>query len=173
MALVGTFTLFGIAVPTAYARVTSVSGGKHLGWQGQMSIYAEGKPPEVDATVVAQMPRPPALTLTVHAPYAPGEDALQSVYKAAKALPSFDQMASDAEPSAAVSRVAFLKRMTAEERTSIRAAAKSNPALDDLVWMLEAADPVHLDDPLTVYGINQLATIGLLTPERAAEILTP
>jgi hypothetical protein len=75
--------------------------------------------------------------------------------------------------STVISRVGFLKRMTAQERIAIRDAARVNPQIDDLQRMLDAADPVHLDDPLVIYGINLLESVGLLGPGRAATILTP
>lgn len=70
-----------------------------------------------------------------------------------------------------ISRVGFLKRFTQGERVTIRAVAKDNAVLDDFMALMDATDPINLDDPDTIAGMNLLEQAGLLAPGRAAEIL--
>lgn len=67
--------------------------------------------------------------------------------------------------------VQYLKRFTQAERIAIRAAAASNPAVNDYVQLMNAVtDVVHLDDPDTVAGLNALEAAGLIGTGRAAAI---
>lgn len=70
-----------------------------------------------------------------------------------------------------ISKVAFLSRMTQEERIAIREAAKVDPAVFDYMELLNASPVITLTDPRTIGGINALETGGLLQPGRAAQIL--
>lgn len=62
-------------------------------------------------------------------------------------------------------------RFTAEERAAIRTAAMTSGAVADLCAMVDKANMIHFDDPLTVAGIAQLEAAGLIAPGRGAEIL--
>ena len=65
----------------------------------------------------------------------------------------------------------FLRKFTAAERITIRAAAKVNASLDDFMFLLERATEVHSDNPDVVNGLALLEAAGLLAAGRAAEIL--
>lgn len=70
-----------------------------------------------------------------------------------------------------ITKLAFLNRMTADERIAIRAAAQQSPAIHDYMAMLDAAQDVDLTDPRTVGGVHALEAAGLIGVGRAAEIL--
>lgn len=70
-----------------------------------------------------------------------------------------------------VSSLEFMERFTQEERIALRRAAKESEALEDWLDLLRAAQSVDLDDPRTVGGLQAFAAEGLITAERAAEIL--
>lgn len=73
-----------------------------------------------------------------------------------------------------VTRIApldFQMRFTAAERVAIRTAAQSNGAVADYVALLAAAVAVNLTDALTVAGVQQLETAGLIAAGRSAQIL--
>jgi hypothetical protein len=70
-----------------------------------------------------------------------------------------------------LTKLQFLQRFTAAERVAIRQAAKAVPALEDYMAMLDAAQHIEIDRPDTIAGVNALAAAGLLTEQRAAEIL--
>ena len=65
----------------------------------------------------------------------------------------------------------YLRKFTAEERISIRIAAKTNPILEDYVALLELAEEVRLDDPDIIAAVTMLEQVGLLSQGRAAEVL--
>jgi len=66
----------------------------------------------------------------------------------------------------------FLNRFTAEERSALRAAAKTDDAVADLLLLVQAAQEVISNDPVTVSGMSYLVASGLITEERKTEILT-
>jgi len=67
--------------------------------------------------------------------------------------------------------VQYLKRFTQAERIAIRAAAASNPVVNDYLQLMNAVtDVVHLDDPDTVAGLNAMEAAGLIGTGRAAAI---
>lgn len=70
-----------------------------------------------------------------------------------------------------ITKLAFLNRLTAEERIGIRAAAAQSPAIHDYLAMLEAAQDVDLTDSRTIGGVQALEAAGLIGEGRAAEIL--
>lgn len=65
----------------------------------------------------------------------------------------------------------FSQLFTAAERIAIRTAAKANAAVEDAVDILNRASVVDLTLPETQAGILGMAQAGLLTTERAADIL--
>lgn len=75
-------------------------------------------------------------------------------------------------PVRVVTSLAFMERLTQAERIAIRTAARESAELEDWLDMLRAAQEVNLDDPRTVEGVGVLVAAGLLTSERAAEILS-
>lgn len=60
----------------------------------------------------------------------------------------------------------FLSRFTSAERIGIREEAKTNPIVQDFMAMMELSGNVN--PVLARPGLNYLASIGKLTPERAA-----
>lgn len=65
----------------------------------------------------------------------------------------------------------FLRRFTLLEVAGIIEASKTNSIIAAVEKYFNAADEVFLDDPLTVQGVTTYKDLGLLTPERAAQIL--
>ena len=68
-----------------------------------------------------------------------------------------------------LSKYEFLSLFTAQERIAIR--SSTDPMVVDIQEMLGIALEVDLDNPATVQSVGYLATIGLIQPARAAEIL--
>lgn len=66
----------------------------------------------------------------------------------------------------------FLNRFTAQERAALRAAAKTDDAVADLLLLVQAAQEVVSNDPVTVGGMDYLVAFGLITEERKTEILS-
>lgn len=66
----------------------------------------------------------------------------------------------------------FLNRFTNDEVKTIMALAKTDPDVE--LWWLKynKAQDLDLDDPQTIEGVNMLETATILSPGRAAEILT-
>lgn len=66
----------------------------------------------------------------------------------------------------------FLRRFTVDERAAIRSGALTDPVLADFLMMSQAAQEVVNDDPMTVAGMDYLVSVGVLTEQRKAEILS-
>lgn len=67
--------------------------------------------------------------------------------------------------------VEFLRRFTAAERITARAARKTDTVLDDFYALLEQAPVVHSIDPDVALGLGYMTQQGYLAVGRAAEIL--
>ena len=63
----------------------------------------------------------------------------------------------------------FLRLFTSAERTLMR--TSTDDIVLDFLWMADKAQDLKLSDPDTIAGINYMASIGILTAERAEEIL--
>jgi len=74
-------------------------------------------------------------------------------------------------PSVALTKREFIKRLTATEYAAIKSAAAANAELDYYWQMFMLAKSVSLTDPDTIAGVQMLEGIGLLAAGRAAEIL--
>ncbi|MGZ5078611.1 MAG: hypothetical protein ACXWHZ_03585 [Usitatibacter sp.] len=75
-------------------------------------------------------------------------------------------------PRIVISRLAFLSRMTPQERITIRTAAKGADAIaEDFIHILDISESVTLTDQLTIDGVNYCESKGYLAPGRAAQIL--
>lgn len=74
-------------------------------------------------------------------------------------------------PPSAVSSLEFLKRFTQVERVAIRGAAKSDPALEDFLDLIDKANEIRLNDPDTIAGVQYVVSQGLLSAGRASEVL--
>ena len=69
------------------------------------------------------------------------------------------------------SQLEFLNKFTMSERISIREVAKTDPIVFDIQDQFNQASEIILDDPTLVQGIQYFGSVGLLTPERVAQIL--
>lgn len=70
-----------------------------------------------------------------------------------------------------ITKVAYLRRFTTDERVGIRTAAKTSAVLEDYLSMMELAEEINLDDPDTIAAVQMLESAGLIAPGRAAEVL--
>ncbi len=71
-----------------------------------------------------------------------------------------------------ISPLKFMGRFTTAESNAIASAATTAPQV--LIWMLKtaAAKEIELTDQLTIDGLEELVTAGLITEQRKAAILT-
>lgn len=65
----------------------------------------------------------------------------------------------------------FILRFTTAEFASITSAAANDANVANILATLRARDSVRLGSPDAVNGIDYLVSVGLLTPERGAEVL--
>lgn len=65
----------------------------------------------------------------------------------------------------------LLNRFTMPERIAARTLAKTDPVVEDILFMVQNAQGVYLTDAATVQGVGYLQSVGILTAERAAAIL--
>jgi hypothetical protein len=77
-----------------------------------------------------------------------------------------------------MSRLEFRRLFTLPERMALDSApdnqnlpAEARAAMKTLLTDLALAEEIDLDNADTVYGLNFIATVGLVTPERIAAIL--
>ena len=68
-----------------------------------------------------------------------------------------------------ISKRELLSRFTLEERTSIR--NSTDPIVQDLMFILDAANFIDLSDRQLIQGLNYLSSIGMLSPDRLDVIL--
>jgi hypothetical protein len=71
-----------------------------------------------------------------------------------------------------ITKLAFRFRLTDAEYVGILQAAKTEVAVQAWVETFNMVSQINLDDPRTVAGVQQLVAAGLLTEQRADEILT-
>lgn len=69
-----------------------------------------------------------------------------------------------------MSKLSFLNRFTLQERMTAR--ASTDPVIVDILKMLDLAEIVDLNYPPTIQGIQYMASLGILTAERAVEVLS-
>ena len=72
--------------------------------------------------------------------------------------------------STSLSKLEFMSRFTTEERIMIR--SSTDPVVLDIMKLLELAEFVNVSDTTTQQGVGYLVHSGILSSERAAEILT-
>ena len=70
-----------------------------------------------------------------------------------------------------MSRIAFMKRFTSDERIDIREAASQSVQLNDYFELMKLADEVDTADEYTLAGVHLLEFGGLIGEGRAVEIL--
>lgn len=71
-----------------------------------------------------------------------------------------------------ITGVAFKRRLTSDERISIRKAAEANDRVFDYLDLLNSAPVIRLDDPDVIEGLGMLESVGVLSKGRSKEILT-
>lgn len=76
-----------------------------------------------------------------------------------------------APPETQMSKLAFLRRITQAERIAIRAARATDPVIEDAEQLMSLADVIDVSDPDTIEYVGYLVQKGLLTQERATEVL--
>lgn len=72
-----------------------------------------------------------------------------------------------------VTRDAFIRRFTDAEITALATLARTNNAVNALLIRIQSMDQIDLAAPTTKARLDALVQVGILTPERAAEILAP
>lgn len=77
----------------------------------------------------------------------------------------------DMKAGVVLSKREFLKRLTPAEYAGIKAAAASNSTVDFYWQLFMTSENIVLTHPDTVSGVNLLVAGGLLTADRAVEIL--
>ena len=74
---------------------------------------------------------------------------------------------------AIITKIAMITRFTDSEYTGILSSAKTDVETQAWVDRLYAALSINLIDPRTIAGVNMFVSKGLITQERATEILNP
>jgi len=74
-------------------------------------------------------------------------------------------------PAPTYTRLAFLFLFTPQEVIAIQNAALTNESVAYYNYMINAVVTLQLTDQAVINGVNMLATEGVITPERAAQIL--
>ena len=70
-----------------------------------------------------------------------------------------------------ITLLAYMLRLTKEERTAIRAAEITNDDVADMLYLLRMAKFIDLDNPIVIGGLVFLESLGLLEPGRKEIIL--
>lgn len=71
-----------------------------------------------------------------------------------------------------LTRLEFLRRIPAEKRIAIRAAAETDPIIEDALMLLDLAMEVRTDDPDTMMLVGYLLQQEYLTANEVAVILS-
>lgn len=69
-----------------------------------------------------------------------------------------------------LTRVRFMLLFTLQERLALR--ASEDPVVSDFRWLVDNAEEIDLTEINTQMGTQYLVSIGILTPERAATLLS-
>lgn len=72
---------------------------------------------------------------------------------------------------ATITKLTFLRRMTAAQRIAIRQEAATDPILGDAMAMLDAAQDISTDDPDTIALVQYCAVKGLIAETDVPNIL--
>jgi hypothetical protein len=72
-----------------------------------------------------------------------------------------------------ITKLAFKRRFTADERIAIREAAAVNPQIYDFEDLVNAATYIDLSRADTIAAVNSIERAGLIGSGRADEILGP
>lgn len=68
-----------------------------------------------------------------------------------------------------LSKLQFLSKFTMQERIAAR--ASTDPVMDDIMTMLDLAEFIDLDDVATVQAVGYMTATGIISSDRAEEIL--
>ena len=74
-------------------------------------------------------------------------------------------------PAPVYTRLEFLLLFTPEEVIAIQNASLTDPSVAYYNYMVNAVITLQLTDQTVIDGVNMLATQGVISPERAAQIL--
>ena len=80
-------------------------------------------------------------------------------------------LAFDAKAGVRVTRLAFLRRLTTEERIHARLLSASDPVVADFFQLIDLAEEIVIGDPDLTMAMHYLAQQGVLAPERIPEIV--
>lgn len=72
-----------------------------------------------------------------------------------------------------MSHFGFLSRLSPTERTAIRAATKTDPILDDAMFLFDSAERIDVTLPQTQMLVGYLAQQGHIAASRVPELLAP
>jgi hypothetical protein len=76
-------------------------------------------------------------------------------------------------PSSVITSLAFHNRFTDAEQLAVATAATSNPNVFNFYLLLALAGTVDLANAIVIAGVDALSTAGVITSDRATQILTP
>lgn len=74
------------------------------------------------------------------------------------------------ESTTKLTKLRFLNRFTMQERIAIR--ASTDPIVNDIMQLFDAAEYISTTDSNTIQGIGYLNAVGVLSNPRMAEVLT-
>lgn len=83
------------------------------------------------------------------------------------------EVVTDSQDPDLIGALAFLQRLTKQERRDIRAAAETDDDIGDWIALLQAARQIRLSDVQTQAGLQAVADAGILTNARRDELLKP
>lgn len=84
----------------------------------------------------------------------------------------WDIYSPDTGPARRITKLAFRNRFTSNEKVTLYTAAATNPLIK--IWIDDLANSTFVDlaRPDTIASVNGMALVGLITSDRAVEILT-
>jgi hypothetical protein len=101
------------------------------------------------------------------------EDFVASEYAGQYRLKDMPNLPPPPPVPAIITKIAMITRFTDSEYTAILSSAKTDVETQGWVDRLYATLSINLIDPRTIAGVNMFVSKGLLTQERATEILNP
>lgn len=110
---------------------------------------------------------------TVASPLSAGMASVQFDPVAARTLnwnPATKAFDAPKPKSDALSAQEFLLRFTLAERLALRAAAKTDPVVDDILAMFQLSTAITSISPVVAQALTALANKGVLTANRATQI---
>ncbi len=72
--------------------------------------------------------------------------------------------------STVYTKLEFMTRFTIAERLSAK--GSNDPIVSDFLELLSIAEHIDISDTNTIAGVNYLAYLGIITQQRATEVLT-